>query len=160
MPCHRPAHATAARRRLPRRSRGFTLIELLVALAIIGILASVAVPAYQDQLRKGRRSDAMTTLLDYANRQEQFMLDNSTYAADLSDLGLPADGLTPEAFYTLGLAAATAACPITSCFLLEATPAAGKSQVKDKSCQRFTINSNGNRGASDSGSGDSTGECW
>lgn len=157
MPVHRQARERAAPW-IDRR--GFTLIELLIALAIVGILAAVAVPSFQDQLRKGRRSDAIATLMEYANRQEQYMLDNSTYADDLADLGFPEDGLTPEAMYTLELVGATADCPIRTCFSLEAVPAPGTSQVKDRECQRLTLNSSGTRGAFDSGYGDSTAKCW
>ena len=41
-----------------KRTRGFTLIEIIIAVTIIGILVAIAVPSYQNHLRKGRRAEA------------------------------------------------------------------------------------------------------
>jgi len=68
-------------------TRGFTLTELLITMMIVGILASIAVPAYTDYITESRRARATQLLAELANRQEQFMLDNKTYARTLTDLG-------------------------------------------------------------------------
>ena len=66
---------------------GFTLIELLFVVAIIGILMAIAVPAYQQSVITGKRSVAQAGAMDLASRQEQFYLNNKTYATDMSNLG-------------------------------------------------------------------------
>ncbi|MGZ5051540.1 MAG: type IV pilin protein [Methylobacter sp.] len=58
---------------------GFTLIELMIAVAIVGILASVAVPSYTSYIRKGNRAEAQGALVTFANAMEQWRLQNGTY---------------------------------------------------------------------------------
>ena len=69
-----------------RSEAGFSLIEIIIVVVIVGILATIALPAYQDSVRKGQRSDAKAGLLGVASRMEQFMLDRGTYTVDMEDL--------------------------------------------------------------------------
>ncbi len=62
-----------------KRAAGFTLVELMVVVAIIGILASVAVPAYSDYVTRGKLVEATTQLADGRIKMEQFFQDNRTY---------------------------------------------------------------------------------
>ena len=74
-----------------QKTRGFTLIELIIGITIVGILMAIAVPSYQNHLRKGRRAEAQAFLMQVSQRQQQYLLDARTYAFGgnaLTDLGL------------------------------------------------------------------------
>lgn len=117
--------------------RGFTLLELMIAVVVVGILATVAYPAYLNQLQKARRAEAQATLLDIAARQQQFLLDTRSYRA-LADLGVtvPAGLAT---YYRLGLVVGTETIPS---FTATATPI--NSQATDP-CAELSINQLGVR---------------
>lgn len=72
------------------KSSGFTLIELMMVVAIISILLAIAVPAYNEYINRAHRAAAQQFLLDVAQRQEQYLLDNRQYA---TVLGAGAGGL-------------------------------------------------------------------
>ena len=76
--------------RSDKKNSGFTLIEVLIVVAILGILMSIAVPAYSEYIRRAHRAAAQQFLLDVAQRQEQYLLDNRQYA---TILGAGAGGL-------------------------------------------------------------------
>lgn len=59
--------------------QGFTLIELMITVAIVGILAAVAVPAYKDYVRRGSLAEAFSQLADYRVKMEQYYQDNRNY---------------------------------------------------------------------------------
>lgn len=77
------------------KQRGFTLIELMIVIIIMGILASIGLPAYQSYLIKSRRAVAQASMMDIATREQQFLLANRAYASKtvLEDSGyaLPPD---------------------------------------------------------------------
>lgn len=62
-----------------KKSAGFTLIELMIVIAIISILVMMALPAYNDQMRKSRRTEAKQILSDLQLRQEKWRSNHGTY---------------------------------------------------------------------------------
>lgn len=87
-----------------RAERGFTLIELMITIVIVGILAGIALPGYQNYVRKSHRTGAQAEMLDIANRQQQYLLVNRGYATTFTMLGysVPSD---VSARYTCSLTA-------------------------------------------------------
>ncbi|CAH1748578.1 Type IV pilus biogenesis protein PilE [Thauera humireducens] len=138
------------------RLRGFTLIEVMIVVVIIGVLAAIAVPNYNEYLRKTRRVDAKNLLLEIAGLQEQFMLDRRTYTDDLRDLGFPNENaISPEGYYEVD--ATEGACgDIGRCFELTATPLPGLPQATDLQCTTLTVTSAGARTAT----GTLGNDCW
>ena len=81
-----------------KNNKGFTLIELLISLVIIGILASIALPSYQQYIRRTHRIDGVTTLNDIQLAQEKFRTTNTSYGS----LAQVWTGSTsPNGYYTL-----------------------------------------------------------
>ncbi|MBE7941973.1 MULTISPECIES: type IV pilin protein [Ramlibacter] len=64
-----------------KKTSGFTLIELMVTVAIVGILAAIALPAYTKQIQKSARRLAQAQMLDLSNREQQYLLANRGYAS-------------------------------------------------------------------------------
>lgn len=119
------------------RSAGFTLIELMVTVVIIGILAAIAYPSYQDSVRQTRRAAAQVALISMGNTLERVFTQNNTYplgCAAPTPLGTgacamfpaqaPLDGTAKQ--YDLSISAITA-----TTYTVLATPISGTSQASD-----------------------------
>jgi type IV pilus assembly protein PilE len=63
------------------KQSGFTLIELMITVAIVAILAAIAMPSYQEYVKRGHRAAAQAEMMDIANLQQQLLLANRSYAA-------------------------------------------------------------------------------
>jgi type IV pilus assembly protein PilE len=149
-----------------------TLIELMIVVVIVSILASIAFPSYMAQMRRGRRVEAKTALLDLAGREERYFSTSATganysqTAADLGYTGLPV--VLPSGNYTVTVCAVgpglAGACPPSAqaapAFTITATPVAGTSQAADAQCQSFSVDNTGRQWALDSANNDNTVYCW
>jgi type IV pilus assembly protein PilE len=111
----------------PVKQRGFTLIELMITVAVVAILAVIAFPTYQNAMVKNRRAAAKAHLSDVAQRQQQYLMDNRSYAANATDLKVnePAD---VTRFYTLTITAAASTPPS---FTATAAPISSGPQAAD-----------------------------
>ena len=118
------------RPRLIDTQRAYTLIEILMGMTLVGILAAIAIPNYNNYLRKGRRADAQAALTDIASRQQQYLMDARAYAPDLATLNY-----TLQASVTDWYAVAIAVAGPPPSFTVTATPVAGKDQTKDGSLE-------------------------
>jgi len=127
----------------------------MIVVVILGALLMVALPAFQSQLQKGRRVDAMEALQFVAGRQEQFMLDRSTYTTNLTQLNLDDPYISLEEHYSVTAAAGDCG-EIANCYELTAAPRASSPQSDDSQCTEFTLDSTGEKAAS----GTLGNDCW
>jgi len=142
-----------------RKTDGFTLIEMMIVVAVLGLLTAIALPMYQETMRKSRRSEAMRELMELASRQERFYAQNSAYTSDINgELGLnwrsgvvPAE--TSNGNYQLFVTMCPDEADFDRCYVLEARPKGD--QAADK-CGDIWVDSQGRREA-DGLLGD---ECW
>ena len=107
------------------KNAGFSLIEVVIVVAIVGILAAIALPGYQESVRKGNRSDGQAALLEAASRMERYFYDNNTYTSNLTLIGYTSASnvATSEGHYTLAVDGepGDGSCPIATCFAVTAT---------------------------------------
>lgn len=116
-----------------RYLRGFNLIELIIVATIIGILAAIAYPAYQEHIIRSRRADGQTALMNMAALMEHYYTENNTYiGANPTTLGIT--NTSQEGYYTVSVSAATA-----TTYTLNAAPVAGGPQASDTTCGTLTL---------------------
>jgi type IV pilus assembly protein PilE len=146
------------------RLRGFTLVELMIVVVIASILLGIAVPSYMSSIRKTRRSEAKTAVMELAGREERYLSTNPAgYSNTPADLGYTSFGVgnpigTGQYYYISAVcvtpAGAASACPPSTLagpsYLITARPMAGTSQASDAQCTSFSVDSGGGQFATGS----------
>ena len=114
-----------------KQNKGFTLIELMIVITIIGVLAAIAMPAYQDYVTRSKRADAKGALLAVQLAQEKYRANNSLYGT-LAQIAISTT--SPDGYYTL----TDAGTPTASTYIVTATPG-----HTDSDCGTFAVNAEG-----------------
>ncbi|MEI2743122.1 MAG: type IV pilin protein [Candidatus Competibacter sp.] len=149
-------------RDMKSRVAGFTLIEMVIVMAIIGILAAIAYPSYQDSVRKARRADVKAVLIEGSQWMERFYTDNLRYDQNRAGTAVTATGQFPGSgltvspkesganpYYNISLQAVN-----QGTYTLQAIPA--NAQTGDP-CGTFTLTNAGVRNVTGS---KPVAECW
>lgn len=125
-----------------RRAPGFTLIEIMIVVVIAGVLAAVAIPSYNDSVRKGKRSSAKAKMTEVAGRLQQYYSEKAGaagYTTDLTKLGYPA-GTLLSASKAHALTVVAGDSGIASSYKINATVTPGNG---DPGCTTLTLNNLG-----------------
>ncbi len=123
---------------------GFTLLELMIVLGIVGIVASIAVSNYGDNVTSARRTDGRTALLNNVTRLEKCKATYGVY----NNAACTITANSPDGYYTVAVVS-----DATS-FTLTASPTG--SQTSDSDCTSIILDNLGQQ----TGTGADSTECW
>lgn len=115
-----------------RKIKGFSIIELVIVLLIIGILSLALMPTLNSYKIKANRSDAIKSLMALQIAQEKYRLNNTTYGASPTAVGISTDSI--DGYYTLAVSGNTA-----TAYTLTATAKSGTEQTNDTGCTTLTV---------------------
>ena len=160
------------------KQRGFTLIELMIVIGIVGVLVTIAFPSYTAYIKKSRRTEAQTAIMNIAAEMEKLYGRQGSYQNAVCIAGNASGNQIRIAGNQSSDSDGAAGDYVISCpvaanfasFQVFAVPVADGPQDTDDRCQQFRYDSSllnrplgspgGNRSATDSAGNDSTAECW
>ena len=126
--------------------KGFSLVELIVVVAIVGILASIALPRYQTYSLRANRTNAFAILNEIMQAQERFAADRGTYTNDLTELGYLASQPSAAGDYRYLISASVCGASLAECVLLTATAQGSqKDDANGETDGEITVNSRGTK---------------
>lgn len=147
---------------MPGKTVGFTLIELMIVIAVIAILAAIAVPQYNDYVRRAAVQEAFTVLADFRVRLEQFYQDNRAYGTVGEAVSCAHDGVANRIDFAAAAGKFSYLCQLTGAgadqnqsFLVTATGAAGAAVG-----HTYSLNSNNGKATSVFKGGAVAKSCW
>ena len=127
-----------------KRQKGFNLTEMMITMAIIGILAAIAIPSYNNSRLKSNRSDGLALLNEIMQAQERFAATNGNYTTNLTALGYAVNQPSAEGFYQAS-AATCAGAAIAVCVNLIATAQGGQVNDDNGNGGNLSLNSRGTK---------------
>lgn len=129
-----------------QKKLGFTLVELMIVMAVIGILAAIGYPAYQNYVIRAKRADGKAALLAVQLAEEKWRANHTSYTTALDSTGLNIGTSSPNGHYTISVSS-------TNGYTVTAAP----SGFSDAKCGNLGINQAGTKTVTGS---DSVANCW
>ncbi|WP_045857944.1 type IV pilin protein [Teredinibacter purpureus] len=132
--------------------KGFTITELMIVLVIIGVLSSIAIPAYRGSVLKTNRAEGIEALIEAAQNQEVLYSQTNRYSTNAKPfIPVEATITTENGYYTISVA--NGACGTNACYTATAT--AISTQVQDTTCLTLSIDNLGSKTSTPTGN-----SCW
>jgi len=134
---------------MKHRQQGVSLIELMVVVAIVGLLASIAIPTYRAYVVRANRADAKVAILQTAQALERCYTNSSPYAYNAATCTVPATSTLASGTYRIDVVATAVT------FVISGVPIGG--QADDLKCGTFRLTAAGTQTVSGTSA---AAECW